>query len=63
MNTVKLLIYNTGREGQGVAKTGHLELENQQGCEPFEGSNPSLSAKKYKAPSGAFCFWLGISVS
>jgi len=38
------LIINTGSEGQGVAKTGHLELENQQGCEPFEGSNPSLSA-------------------
>ena len=44
MNTPKPLIFNTGSEGQGVAKIGGLELENQQGCEPFEGSNPSLSA-------------------
>ncbi len=40
----KPLIYNTVSEGQGLAKMGYLELENQQGCEPFEGSNPSLSA-------------------
>jgi len=45
MITSKPLIFNTGCEGQGVAKMGYLELENQQGCEPFEGSNPSLSAK------------------
>jgi len=51
------LILNTGGEGQGVAKMGYLELENQQGCEPFEGSNPSLSAKKLKAPyKGLFYF-------
>ncbi len=53
----KPLIYNTVSEGQGLAKMGYLELENQQGCEPFEGSNPSLSAKKLKAPcKGPFYF-------
>jgi len=54
VNTSKPLIFNTGSEGQGVAKIGGLELENQQGCEPFEGSNPSFSAKNTKAPQGAF---------
>jgi len=57
MAMTKPLIFNAGREGQGVAKTGYLELENQQGCELFEGSNPSLSAKKLKAPyKGLFYF-------
>ena len=31
-------------------------LENRQGFTPLEGSNPSPSATKTKAPPGAICF-------
>jgi hypothetical protein len=44
MNISKSLILNIGREGQGLDKTGHLELENQRSFIGPVGSNPTLSA-------------------
>jgi len=49
MNTTKLLIYNTGSEGQGVVKMDNLELQRRL-CW-FE-SNPSLQFFPAERPLG-----------
>jgi len=39
MNTTKLLIYNTGSEGQGVVKMDNLELQRRLCWNPTPASN------------------------
>jgi len=43
-NLNKSLIYKNTMDKMGQYVMAIAQLENQQGCEPFEGSNPSLSA-------------------